>query len=61
MLNAELQFELNAANRPSATREIVVDGRRLEVTPVFDTYWRFACQRQEAYFRRLDHQWPYTV
>ena len=60
MLNAELQFELNAANRPSATREIVADGRRLEVTPVFDTYWRFACQRQEAYFRRLDHQWPYT-
>jgi hypothetical protein len=32
MLNAELQFEPNTASRPSATREIVVDGLRLEVT-----------------------------
>ena len=60
MLNAELQFEPSPACRSSAKREIVLDGHRLEVTPVFDTYWHFACRRQEAYFRRLDRQWPLT-
>ncbi len=60
MLNAELQFEANPKSVPFTVREMVVNGRRLEVTPVFDTYWRFACQRQKAYFRRLDGQWPCT-
>jgi alpha-glutamyl/putrescinyl thymine pyrophosphorylase clade 1 len=27
--------------------------RRLAVTPAFDTYWRFAAERQMLYFRRL--------
>lgn len=30
-----------------------IGGRRLVVTPVFDTYWRFASARQELFFRRL--------
>lgn len=28
-------------------------GRTLVVTPVFDTYWRFACARQETFMRRV--------
>lgn len=28
-------------------------GRRVVVTPVFDTYWRFATQRQEIFMRRV--------
>jgi hypothetical protein len=28
-------------------------GRVLTATPVFDTYWRFACKRQEAFMRRV--------
>jgi alpha-glutamyl/putrescinyl thymine pyrophosphorylase clade 1 len=60
MLNAEFQFELSPMCRSSATRETMLDGRRLEVSPVFDTYWHFACRRQDAYFRRLDRQWPFT-
>ena len=28
-------------------------GRQLVVTPVFDTYWRFATQRQEIFMRRV--------
>lgn len=36
------------------TREpIVVAGRRLEPSPVFDTYWRFAAARQALYEARL--------
>jgi hypothetical protein len=28
-------------------------GRKLEVTPVFDTYWRFAAARQEVFAKRV--------
>lgn len=31
-----------------------VGSRVLQTTPVFDTYWRFAAERQEILFRRLD-------
>jgi alpha-glutamyl/putrescinyl thymine pyrophosphorylase clade 1 len=29
-------------------------GRQVRVTPVFDTYWRFATQRQEIFLRRVN-------
>lgn len=32
--------------------------RRLRPTPVFATYWRYACQRQEIFYRRLLGQGP---
>lgn len=35
---------------------IVVDGRHLDPTPVFDTYWRFAAERQSMYVKRLSGQ-----
>jgi hypothetical protein len=35
--------------------EIVVAGRRLRPTPVFDTYWCFAAARQEIYEARHRH------
>lgn len=38
--------------------EIVIAGRRLEPTPVFDTYWRFAAARQALYNARLQGQSP---
>lgn len=38
--------------------EIVICGRRLEPTPVFDTYWRFAAARQALYDARLQGQAP---
>ena len=28
-------------------------GRTLTASPVFDTYWRFACKRQDAFMRRV--------
>ncbi len=33
-------------------------GRTLTATPVFDTYWRFACKRQEAFMRRVSGDRP---
>lgn len=34
----------------------------MDPTPVFDTYWRFAAERQAIYFRRLAHQpGPWTT
>jgi hypothetical protein len=35
-------------------------GRMLRVTPVFDTYWRFAAKRQQLFFARLSSPPPWT-
>ncbi|WP_440104135.1 nucleotide kinase domain-containing protein [Streptosporangium sp. H16] len=37
---------------------IVIAGRKLRPTPVFDTYWRFASERQKVYEARLSRQAP---
>ncbi len=60
MLTEELQFETDAVAKKTDTRDIVVHGRRLCVTQVFDTYWRFAAERQKAYFLRLAGLLPCT-
>jgi hypothetical protein len=54
-LGALLDVGLTAANRSKGeTRKIrVAGGRTLAATPVFDTYWRFACKRQDAFMRRV--------
>ena len=39
------------ASRP--TRSDFRGGRVLKTTPVFDTYWRFASERQEMFMRRV--------
>jgi hypothetical protein len=39
-----------AADRPSSVR---IAGRTLRPTPVFDTYWRFAAERQAVYDARV--------
>ncbi|MDF3071832.1 MAG: hypothetical protein K0R38_7433 [Polyangiaceae bacterium] len=33
-------------------------GRILVATPVFDTYWRFACKRQDTFMRRVNGEAP---
>ncbi|HEX8744230.1 MAG TPA: nucleotide kinase domain-containing protein [Thermoleophilaceae bacterium] len=42
----------------SATEPITVAGRRLTPTPVFDTYWQFAAQRQRLYLARVNREAP---
>jgi len=39
--------------RSNSLDTVVVAGRRLQPTPVFDTYWRFAAARQQVYQARL--------
>jgi hypothetical protein len=36
-----------------ATTPIRLAGRNIQPTPVFEAYWRFAAERQRAYYRRL--------
>jgi hypothetical protein len=44
------------------TSEVVIAGRRLSPTTVFDTYWRFAAERQRVYERKLAGQvGPWTA
>lgn len=45
----------DAAPKPAPNTPIAVtiDGRSLETTPVFDTYWRFAAMRQRVYEARV--------
>src|SRR6202008_2025676 len=41
-------------NPDAASKEVkVAPGRVLHTTPVFDTYWRFAAQRQSLFMRRV--------
>lgn len=43
-------------------RSVAIAGRRLEVTPVFDTYWRFAAARQGIYeARQAGRPGPWTT
>jgi hypothetical protein len=37
---------------------VTIAGRRLQPTPVFDTYWRFAARRQALYQARIRRQLP---
>jgi hypothetical protein len=64
-----LQFEESRATLLDDTRrqtaeppeQILVAGRRLTPTPVFDTYWQFAASRQALYEARLlGAPWPWT-
>ena len=48
---------------PWELRDIrIAPGRTLKVTPVFDTYWRFATRRQDLFMRRvLSAPMPWTT
>ncbi|WP_460865170.1 nucleotide kinase domain-containing protein [Rhodococcus aerolatus] len=50
--SAELPLTYDSDSRMKETLQIA--GRDLTVSPVFDTYWRFAAARQAVYEARLD-------
>ncbi|MEZ6032015.1 MAG: putative DNA base hypermodification protein [Planctomycetaceae bacterium] len=54
----ELEFEPKPARRPTATPSRPSILRKLKPTIVFDTYWRFATERQEMFLRRARGQLP---
>src|SRR4051794_11533633 len=45
----------------SSKGSIVVKRSAPKTSIVYDTYWRFACERQEIFYRRLrNHSGPWT-
>jgi hypothetical protein len=49
----------SSSARPGENRKIKLPGGRvLTATPVFDTYWRFACKRQDTFMRRVNGDPP---
>jgi hypothetical protein len=51
-------FELVAAAQPPIKGFRLSSGRVLPTTPVFDIYWRFAFERQEMFYRRVEGAQP---
>lgn len=41
-------------SKPSSQQTVRLAGRHLTLSPVFETYWRFASERQQTYYRRLE-------
>ena len=56
------QLELSAAMARVERRPIAIrfGGSELTTSEVFDTYWRFAAERQMIFFNRLENRLPYT-
>lgn len=50
--NAQLNLILDQRRQPSAPRHLILTKSRVTTTEVFDTYWRFAAQRQQIFFRK---------
>ena len=42
----------NPEFRPRSHRQVEIAGEYVETTPVFDSYWRFAAERQQIFFRK---------
>ena len=50
--NNRLSLTLGSRPRPFSPRHLVLTKSRVLTTDVFDTYWRFAAERQSVFFRR---------
>ncbi|WP_228252563.1 nucleotide kinase domain-containing protein [Acinetobacter sp. WCHA45] len=57
-------YDPQTSNKVEYTKKIIMDKsqsslsplKQLKTSPVYDTYWRFAAERQKIYFDRLDQQ-----
>lgn len=67
-LKVPVQLEMPELSFPLTDRVPEVDacpafriaGTLWRTSPVFETYWKFAVERQQVYFRRLENRTPYT-
>jgi hypothetical protein len=50
----KFNFDGPAALASRRARSVTIRSHEVNVTPVFDAYWRFAAERQSIFFRRLD-------
>jgi hypothetical protein len=58
------QLSLSLQDKPQGNHQralVRVGWSELRVSEVFDTYWRFAAERQCVFFRRLQNQFPLTA
>jgi hypothetical protein len=60
--NVQENLALESAPDPPRPVPLILTGRASPVpTAVFDTYWRFAGERQQIFFRRIEQNaWPLT-
>jgi hypothetical protein len=56
--NNQLSFTVDAPRRTLAPGHLVLSKSRVVTTEVFDTYWRFAAERQAVFFRRAAGSQP---
>jgi hypothetical protein len=56
--NNQLSFTVETPLRTLAPRHLVLAKSRVVTTEVFDTYWRFAAERQNVFFRRAAASQP---
>lgn len=65
MYNAKTsQMKLDLGSSDDATKEpqqITVRGQKLRPSQAFLTYWQFAAERQQIFFRRLQNELPFTI
>lgn len=57
-VDSRLRFTLEPRGRGIAARELVIGKSRVVTTGVFDTYWQFAAERQDVFFRRAGGRKP---
>lgn len=54
LANLTFELALRESSQPVRAFETVsINGTKLQVTPVFYAYWRFAAERQRIFFRRM--------
>src|SRR6266567_273191 len=49
---------VEGTSRSEVLRSLRLGRRRLAATTAFDSYWRFACERQSLFFRRVAGEGP---
>lgn len=59
-LNREFCFDGDQGGRETSGTSIALGRLHLRATTVFDTYWKFACERQAIFLRRLEGTTPWT-
>jgi hypothetical protein len=59
-LNREFCFDGDPGCREPSGTSIALGRLHLRATTVFDTYWKFACERQAIFLRRLEGTTPWT-
>lgn len=61
VLNREFCFDGDQGCPETSNASIALGKMRLRTTAAFDTYWKFSCERQAIFLRRLQGTTPWTL